>query len=319
MLPPLSPWIATPLGFLLLWLGAEALVHGARRIAVSLGISPLVIGLTLVAFGTSLPEFLVCVTAALQGTPDFAVGNVVGSDIANVGLIGGVAALIAVMAVKREILIRDLPWSIGAGLLLWGFAMRDSIGRVAGAVMLVAFAVYLFQLWRAGGGLAEDEVAEIDQTRLSLSKMLIEGGIALVGLVMLGVGAPMLLEGATAIARAVGISDLVIGLTLIALGTSLPELATALVAAYRGHPELALGNIVGSNIFNILLVMGATAVVHPVAVAPLARVQDIPVMLGLMGILLIMGVTGRRVARGEGAILLLVYLGYVGWLFLRSA
>jgi cation:H+ antiporter len=313
----LSPWIATPLGLLFLWLGAEGLVRGASAIAGAFGVSKLVIGLTLVAFGTSLPELLVCLQAAWTGVPDVAVGNIVGSNIANVGLIVGIAALLAPLAVGTALLQRDMLWAVGAALLLLVFAWSGLMSRVEGIILLILFGVYMVTLFRA-----EREVMRQSESSprepVSIPKQALEGVMLLGGLGLLALGAPLLVDGATSIARHFGISELVIGLTLVAVGTSLPELATAVVAALRGHPEIVLGNVVGSNIFNLLLVLATTAIIIPVDVAGIAAVQDIPVMIGFSVMLFVMALTQRRVTRSEGAVMLALFGVYVTWLFLRG-
>jgi cation:H+ antiporter len=312
----ISPWISTPAGFVFLWLGAEALVNGASRIAHRLGISKVVIGLTLVAFGTSLPELLVCVTAAFRGTPDIALGNVVGSNIANVGLIIGVAAVIAPLVAGRPLRARDLPWAIVAALLVGAFALTGQFGRLAGLLMLALFTGYMVHLFRTEtNGPAAQRTREPDPPAGGVA---LEALMAVAGFAMLLIGAPLLVDGATAVARALGISELVIGLTMIAVGTSLPELATAVVASARRHPELILGNVVGSNIFNLLLVLAMTSVVFPVPVGAVALRQDIPVMIGFSLVLLAVCLGGRRVSRVEGGALLTLYLAYTAWLFMRG-
>jgi len=316
--PPwfLAPIVSVPLGVGMLWLGAEGLVRGASRVAASLGISQLVIGLTLVAFGTSLPELMVCLVAAFRGTPDFATGNIVGSNIANIGLIAGFAALLSPIAVAPSLIRRDIPWAVGAAVAVALAALSGVMGRGAGIAMLVLFSAYMMRLFRTEKRLAAEMKSEEDHLPLPL--LLFELFIGVAGLAMVLAGAPLLLEGATTVARNFHVSELVIGLTLVAVGTSLPELATAVVAVRHRKADIVLGNVIGSNIFNVFLVLGTTSVTAPLPVAKLALLQDIPAMLVISFLLIIFAHPRRHLNRGHGAILLTLYLGYTAWLFMRG-
>jgi cation:H+ antiporter len=312
----LAPIVSVPLGVVMLWLGAEGLVRGASRVAAALGIPQVVIGLTLVAFGTSLPELMVCLVAAFRGTPDFATGNVVGSNIANIGLIAGFAALMSPMALAPSLIRRDIPWAVGAAVAVAVAAFSGVIGRGAGIAMLVLFSVYMARVFRTEKRIAAELKSGDDH--LPLPRMILELSIAVVGLGMVLGGAPLLLEGATTVARSFRVSELVIGLTLVAVGTSLPELATAIVAVRHRKTDIVLGNVIGSNIFNVFLVLGTTAAIRPLPVASLAIVRDIPAMLFISFLLMALALSRRHLVRGHGAVLLALYLGYTVWLFVRG-
>ena len=297
-------------GFVLLLVGGDVLVRGAVGIARRAGLSPMVIGLTLVGFGTSTPELLTSVNAALSGAPGIAVGNVVGSNVANILLILGVAALIAPIAVSRGDFRRDAASLVLATLLAVGLMATGALGRGAGLVLLVGLAAFLLVTLRSGGGVAEaDSVPQEPLPGRAWSWLAFAGGL---GVVILG--ADMLVAGATELARGLGVSEALIGLTIVAIGTSLPELVTSVVAARRGQAGVAFGNVLGSNVFNLLGILGATAVVAPIAVPPQILVFDLWVMVAATAALVVIAVTGWRISRGEGAALLLAYVAYLGWL-----
>ena len=265
-------------GLALLLAGGEALVRGSVRVAARLGVSPLVIGLVLVGFGTSMPELVASLEAALIGAPGIAVGNIVGSNIANILLILGLAAAVFPIATTRRAFTRDGTVLIAASLLMVGVAIAGSLGRVAGLLFLaflLAYTIYTYLAERAGGPSADMHAAAADDVAaghmgLVWGLLLTAGGIAGVAW-----GASLLVGAAIGLARAAGLSEAVIGLTLVAVGTSLPELVTSLMAAIRRHPDVAFGNIVGSNIFNILGIGGVTAVVSPIAVPAQIVVLDV--------------------------------------------
>lgn len=305
---------AVALGLLLLFLGAEWLVKGAAGLGRALGVRPLLIGVTVVAYGTSVPELVVSSAAALEGRSEIALGNVVGSNIANLGLILGLTALWRPVPVEGSLLRRELPVlvlaSLGAPLLLIG-----GVGRLEGGFLL-AGAVAFTAL--AARGLpdpsAEAEAVEADAElvgapggggpgRLSL--------IALVGLCLLVGGGKLFVDGAAAGAAALGVSERVVGLTIVAVGTSAPELATSLVAAARGHASIALGNIVGSNVFNVLFVLGGASLIHPIEADVRAHAVDLVAMAGLTILAVSFMRTGRTVTRTEGAALLAGYIGFM--------
>jgi cation:H+ antiporter len=308
-------WIQLAIGFVLLLGGGEALVRGSVGVALRLGLSPLVIGLTLVGFGTSAPELVACIQAALAGAPGIAVGNIVGSNIANILLILGAAAVIAPIVTTRQAFQRDGPVLIGASLLLLAVILSGAIGRWSGAAFLVLLAGYLGYTYvterRAPDAAAEVYAAEAAEVAprsasLTLSLLLALGGIAVVVY-----GADLLVAAAIVVARDFGVSEAVIGLTLVAVGTSLPELATSVIAAFRRHGDVAFGNIVGSNIFNALGITGATALVAPIAVPGEIIRLDVWVMMATAVLLVLFAVSGWRVSRWEGAVCLIAYAGYL--------
>lgn len=312
------------LGLIALIAGAEALVRGASRMAISLGISPLVIGLTVVAFGTSAPEVAVSVGAALEGNADLAVGNVVGSNIANVLLILGISALIAPLAVSEQIIRQEVPLMIGISALLVGLTIDGTLGQVEAGLLLslaIVYTVFLIVQARRGSAKAQEEAlhelpeaASWDASRLA-QVMLILGGLGLLVL-----GADWLVGAATHFARAFGVSDLVIGLTIVAVGTSMPELATSIMAAIRGERDIAVGNVVGSNIFNILGCLGAAGLVSAsgLPVPEAARDFDLWVMLAVAFACLPVFLTGREIARWEGVVFLTYYAAYTAFLVLSA-
>ena len=305
----------------MLVLGAEALVRGAAALALRFGITPLVVGLTVVAFGTSSPELVVSVQAALSGNGPVALGNVIGSNIANLGLIVGVSATLSPLAVDRRLLTRDVPVMIGSMVILWLFILDGQLGNVEGS--LLAVGIFLYTFWgvtssrrqtRRERAAAEDELPiEVTEAlaqpawKQALNVTLVLGGLAL-----LVVGADLLVDGAVSVAETLGVSQAVIGLTLVAIGTSLPELATTVVAAVRGHGEIALGGAIGSNVFNVLGVIGPAAIVAPISSAGIGT--DVIVIMLALGLLTTFFLaTGRSTKRWEGAILLACYAGYLAW------
>ena len=299
-------------GLLLLVAAASVLVRGAAALALRLGLTPLVVGLTVVAFGTSAPELVVSVQAALAGAGGIAVGNVVGSNIANVGLVLGVAVLLRPLAADPSLFRRDLPVLLVVTALAAALLADGQLGRVEGGVLAAGLVAYLVWSVRA----ARREQASVD---LPVAEPSGPGwrdvAFVVAGLVGLVVGADLFVGGATNLAEAFGVSNAVIGLTVVAIGTSLPELATTVVAALRGEGDLAVGNVVGSNLFNLLGILGIASLVRPLA-APGLQLADVAVMGGLAVALVAMLWTGRRLARAEGAALATVYVAYVGYLVL---
>ncbi|MCB1478823.1 MAG: calcium/sodium antiporter [Rhodobiaceae bacterium] len=289
-------------GLAFLLAGGEALVHGSVAVATRLGISPLMIGLTLVGFGTSAPELFTSVQAALAGSSGIAVGNIVGSNIANILLILGLVALFMPIATQRTALIRDGALLVGSALLFSALCYAGQLGIMAGTVLLAGLAGYLLLLWtqeRHKPETSQPETAAPSQDALLPSVAFTIGGIALVML-----GARFLVSGAIDLARIWGTPESVIGLTIVAIGTSLPELATSIVAAIRKQPDVAFGNVVGSNIFNVLAIGGTTALVTPLTVPPDMLTFDIPIMIAVSFALVIVAWTGSRIVRLEGAFLL---------------
>lgn len=306
-------------GFALLVAGAEALVRGAVRLAGATGLSPLVIGLTVVAYGTSAPEFAASLGAALSGVPDLALGNVIGSNIANVLLILGMTALFAPLVVSRQMVRLDVPIMLAVSLLVFALAADGVIGRGDGVLLVVGGIAYSLLLVWMGKREPDDAVAaEVKPEPVRWGRDL---GLILAGLATLVLGARWLVEGAVAIAQLFDMSELVIGLTVVAVGTSLPELATSILAAMRGQHDLAVGNIVGSCIFNLLLVLGATAAIAPGGIPVGSGVLgfDLPVMTAVALACLPIFFTGHQIARWEGALFVGYYVAYTAYLLLDSA
>lgn len=302
-------------GLICLTLGAELLVRGSSRLALRLGVPPIIVGLTIVAYGTSTPEMIVSAKGALQGQADIALGNVVGSNIFNVLLILGASALIAPLAVSRQMVWQEVPIMIGASILAIFLSFDGNVSRTDGAIMLLLLMGYTWLQVRTG---MKEKSAVPDSERSGSS---VPAAIALivVGLVVLVFGARWLLESSVSLARTLGISELVIGLTIVAAGTSLPELATSILATIRGERDIAVGNVVGSNIYNILGVLGLAAVLSPVGVAAAPAVVDfdIPVMLATAVACLPIFFTGHTIARWEGGVFLSYYAAYVTYLVLH--
>lgn len=305
-------------GFALLVGAAELMVRGAVMLAERFGVSPLVIGMTVVAIGTSAPELVVSVRAAFEGAPGLAVGNVVGSNIANVLLILGVAALISPIQRNEKSLRRDSAMLIGGTLLFIALALRGVLDALAGGLLLFGFIVFLaISYWRDthdAGGDDDDTLAEFEGWPKSLAGEIFA---VLAGLVGLAVGAEVLIDGGVQVARMFGVSEEVIGLTLFAFGTSLPELAATIVAARRGHGEVGIGNVLGSNLFNILGVAGVTAALVPLPLSAKVVGFDMWVMLAATLVMVPVVAFGWRLTRVAGGVLLAAYLVYV-WLQSRG-
>ena len=303
-------------GFILLLGGAEVMVRGAVGLAERFGISKMVIGMTVVAFGTSAPELLVSLNAALSGASGIAIGNVVGSNIANVLLILGAAGLIMPIACAPGTLVRDGIILLIGSAVFTVLVFRDQIDLIGGLILLAVFVAFLgYSYWRemhgdqAGADLHAAEVDEIDGVPHSLW---LASGLLIAGFAGLIIGAELLVEGGVQIARTFGVSEAVIGLTIIAFGTSLPELAASVVAAYRKHADIALGNVVGSNLFNLLLVIGVTATVTPVDVPARVPQFDIWIMIAATLFLMPFMIAGRKqIGRVEAFIFLLAYGAYI--------
>ncbi|WP_322890105.1 MULTISPECIES: calcium/sodium antiporter [unclassified Yoonia] len=293
-------------GLVGLFFGGEALVRGSVGVARRLAIPPLLIGLTVVGFGTSTPELLVSVQAALRGVPDIAVGNIVGSNIANILLIVGVTALVWPITVTGATLRRDTLVMVAAALVLVPVFALGVIGRLPGLVLVAGLAGYLVWAYRTPGA-AEPEDADLPAPSSTWVSVLWVVG----GLVVLMAGARFLVDGSVNIARGFGISEAFIGLTIVAVGTSLPELATSLIAAFRRQSEIAIGNIVGSNIFNVLGILGLTAIITPVPVAGRFLTFDLPVMIVASLVLTALLLTRPQIGRVMGVGLLVAYVGYV--------
>ena len=317
------PIVLIVLGLVLLVAGGELVVRGASRLAEWARIPPVVVGLTIVAFGTSSPELAVAIGAALRGEPDFVTGNIIGSNIYNVLLVLGLSALIVPLVVQRKLVQWDVPAMIGASLALFVFAADGVLTRVEGIVLMLGLAGYLaatvFWSRRQGGGDDEFDV-EYHARSLSGAGVLLNVVLLAGGLALLVIGADRLVDGAVEIAESLGVDRLVIGLTIVALGTSTPELATSVIAAIRGEREIAVGNIVGSNIMNILAIAGFTMIIAPdgVPVADAILRLDLPVMLAVAVACLPIFFRGHRIERWEGAVFIGYALAYTAYLVLDA-
>lgn len=306
--------------------GAEALVRGASALALRAGVSALFVGLTVVGFGTSSPELAASLTATLRGANDVSVGNVVGSNIFNVGIILGLTALIQPVRVRLRAVRRDLLVAIGVCVVPWiSLLAGGEIPRLVGALLILALAFYVWMSWRATRRVPEeDEALARDEVETTLSvhparaRIWANVGLIVLGLAMLIAGSRWFVDAALVIARAVGLSDLVIGLTVVSAGTSAPELVTSLVAARRRNPDIAIGNVIGSIIFNLLGILGAGALVAPQVVNRQVIVLDTVVMLGFTLALLPIMKTGGLISRREGIALILVWAAYTALLLVRS-
>lgn len=295
-------------GLIGLFFGGEALVRGSVGIARRMAISPLLIGLTVVGFGTSTPELLVSVQAALRGVPDIAVGNIVGSNIANILLIVGLTSLVWPIRVSGGTLRRDTAVMVAAAIALVPIFAMGEIGWLPGAVLVLGLVGYLIWSYLQPGDAVDD-----DADASVPASMLLSGLWVLGGLVVLIFGARFLVDGSVSIARGFGISEAFIGLTIVAVGTSLPELATSIIAAFRRQSEIAIGNIVGSNIFNVLGILGVTALIKPIPVADRFLTFDLPIMIAASLALTALLLTRPVIGRGIGLVVLIAYVAYV-WL-----
>lgn len=300
-------------GFALLVWGADKFVAGASAFARRLGVSPLLVGLTIVAFGTSAPELAVSLTAALQGANEIAVGNVLGSNVFNLLVVAGLSAVLCPLIMDRTLLRRDWPLSVAAAVLLLLFLAPDlTISRIEGLILLAIFIVVLVVQIRAamqGRGAADSEEEEV-----SMSPLLIGVNIVL-GLACIIIGGQLAVNGATGIARMFGLSETLIGLTIVAIGTSLPELVTSLVAAHKGQNEIAMGNVIGSNLFNILLILGVSASITPIPVQAVS-VIDCIVLIAASVIFYLPAMRGK-LGRAPGAVMALCYVAYTAYLIIR--
>ncbi|PKP73580.1 MAG: sodium:calcium antiporter [Alphaproteobacteria bacterium HGW-Alphaproteobacteria-6] len=304
-------YLVFAVGLVLLFLGGEVLIRGAVALARRFHLSPLVIGVTIVGFGTSTPELLVALQSALAGAPALALGNVIGSNIANILLILGLAALIMPVPLPLNVMRRDFAVMIGATLMLWAMLAGGVLARWEGAVLVAGLVAYLWISLRGAKPAAATTVNVELPPAMALWRALL---LTLAGLGALMLGARLLVGSATLIARDFGVSEAVIGLTVLAVGTSLPELATAILAALRRHPEIAVGNILGSNVFNILGILGITALVTPIPVEPRFAGFDIGLALAAALSFLAFAALPARVGRIAGGGYLVSYLGYVLWL-----
>lgn len=341
------------LGVIIVLKGADWLTDGAVNIATRFGVSQMVIGLTIVAMGTSMPEFCVSMVSALKGTPDLAVGNVVGSNTFNTLLIVGCSALVAPIMVKRSSVKRDIPFAVVASLLMLLFCLDGAIGRVDAAVLFAGFCLFMFVTLKyaktteepaaavATSGAAtataisdasssetssseasssetsDHEASSSEASQVSGTSMLKAVVMLVVGLLCLIAGSNMFVDNASFVASSLGVSDAVIGLTIVAGGTSMPELATSMVSAKKGNSDIAIGNVIGSNVFNILMIIGITGLVKPMHIAGITTL-DLIMMLASMLLMWFFCRTTYKVKRWEGAVLTIVYLAYLTWLVMNA-
>lgn len=345
------------LGVIIVLKGADWLTDGAVNIATRFGVSQMVIGLTIVAMGTSMPEFCVSMVSALKGTPDLAVGNVVGSNTLNTLLIVGCSALVAPIMVKRSSVKRDIPFAVVASLLMLLFCLDGAIGRVDAAVLFAGFCLFMFLTLKyakttegpaaavATSGAATTGISEASTSQASSSEasssetsapeasssetsaqeasqasgtsMLKAVVMLVVGLLCLIAGSNMFVDNASFVASSLGVSDAVIGLTIVAGGTSMPELATSMVSAKKGNSDIAIGNVIGSNVFNILMIIGITGLVKPMHIAGITTL-DLIMMLASMLLMWFFCRTTYKVKRWEGAVLTIIYLAYLTWLIMNA-
>ena len=315
-------------GLSALFIGANALVHGASKLALSLNVSPLVVGLTVVAFGTSAPEMAVSVGAVINGQADIAIGNVVGSNIFNVLFILGLSALVAPLIVHTQLIRQEVPIMIGTLLILIALSMDAVIGMWDGGLLFALLIMYVVFLIRQSRYASADQTAEFD-TELTKAKPSswdgrwpVQIGLIAVGLLLLVMGSEWLVSASIAFAKQLGISDLVIGLTIVAAGTSMPEVAASLVAAFKGERDIAVGNVVGSNIFNVLGCLGLGGLVSGAAgmvVAPAVLTFDLWVLSAVSLACLPIFLSGREIARWEGAVFLIYYMAYVTYMIMSAS
>ncbi len=306
----LLPSLTVLVGFGLLMWSADKLVFNASQIATKSGISPFIIGVIIIGFGTSAPEMFVSAMAALEGNGNLAVGNAIGSNITNIALVIGVSALLMPLAVKNAVLKHSLPRMLVVTSLAWLLASDGWLSFLDGVILMICLVGYLTLVSRFHDPDMESEIPEVDETH----SIMIEFLWCVIAIILLIGSSRLLVWGAVEIAHFLGVSDLIIGLTVIALGTSLPELAACLAGVRSNSPDLVLGNIVGSNIFNALAVLGIAALVSQTEVNGEALTRDFPVVFILSILLIVFSYTGRRVCRTEGAVLLIIYFAYMAYL-----
>ena len=316
LMPDLAVLIS---GLVVLYFGAEWLVRGASRLASSLGVSPIVIGLTVVSLGTSAPELVVCLVAALQGNPGLAIGNVMGSNLANIGLILGLTSLVHPLEVKHRVVWREMPVMLLITFAIYPIAFDRVLSRMDGFMLLLVLLAYLVWVFRSGH---PDEIKSSHGPRDSMATSeeaasllnLKDIGHVALGSAFLVLGGYCIVKGAVEVASALGISEVIIGLTVVAIGTSLPELATSLVAAMRQEVDIAVGNIIGSNIFNLTAIFGTTAIVRPIMIPETVLSRELAGVVLMSLLLLPILRNGWQIKRWEGALLLTAYIGMGWWL-----
>ena len=294
--------------FLVLW-GADRMTDGAVSIAQRLNIPQIVIGLTIVAMGTSMPEFCVSLVSALKGTPDLAVGNVVGSNIFNVLLIVGVAALVAPIIISRSTVKKEIPWAVLSAIILSAMCLDHDISRIDALILTIGIIAFMIYTLRAAkkGEVEQEEGEKKDY------KPIVAVGLVLLGMACLIFGSNLFVDAATKVAQELNVSEGVIGLTIVAGGTSLPELATSVVAARKGQSAIAIGNVIGSNVFNTLMIVGVTGLICPMQIEGITPI-DLAVMTIGIALLWFFSYTKFTVERWEGALLTLIFTGYMAWL-----
>ena len=312
------------LGLMLLYIGAEFLVRGSSRLALFARISPLVVGLTVVAFGTSFPEFVTSIVAAWQNKIGLAVGNIVGSNIANICLILGISGLLIPVLINPKTVKKELYWMVGASALYWFFGLGGAVTQIEGVILVAG--IIIFSLHMIGTSLKERKTMKAEKSISQESKKLHKLPVAvrlfiyllmtLGGIYVLMLGSGWLIESATNIARKLGVSDVVIGLSLVAFGTSLPELATAIIAIIRSENEILLGNIVGSNIFNILFVGGIISTFYHTPINHRIIIIDLPIMLIVSILLVIIVFKRQQISRLTGLLFVTIYIFYITYTFL---
>ena len=307
-------------GLVLLFFGGELLLRGAVAVALRFGLSPMLIGLTIVAFATSMPELLVTITAGLEGFTDVGIGNVVGSNVANILLILGVAAILKPIKSKPRLILRDTIAMVLASAVFIVYALLGEVGLLQGVAMLAILTIYLVLSYRLERqrGASSDEGDLLEDVGKRPYSLPMAGVLMAIGLAGLCLGSQFLIEGAVDLAKAAGVSDTVIGLTLVAVGTSLPELATAIVAGMRGHSDVALGNVLGSNIMNILLIVGILAIITPFHVATEVLNVDMWIMGAVSLLLLPVLIIGKGINRLGGGFFLLLYAGFIAYQLLSG-
>ncbi len=314
-------------GLVFLVAGGELLVRGASQLAGALGIAPIVIGLTVVAFGTSTPELAVSLNAALSGNADISVSNVVGSNIFNVLFILGISALVSPLVIHSQMIVREVPIMIATSVLFALFAMGGTIQRWEGFVLFAGIIIYTAWLVieakkhkRENRELEKESEQEFGKLRTNKKSLGLSVAFIVIGLGVVMVGADWLVESAVSLAKSFGVSDTVIGLTIVAAGTSLPELVASVMATIKGERDIAIGNVVGSNIYNILAILGISGTIVPngLAVNPSMLAFDIPVMIGVAAICWPFFKSGKRLSRFEGGLFLIAYIAYTGYLIAQA-
>ena len=301
------------LGIIVVLFGADRLTDGSVGLAEKMNVPQIVIGLTIVAMGTSMPEFFVSFVSALKGTPDLAVGNIVGSNIFNGLLIVGVAAIVAPMTISKATVTKDIPFAVIASCMLFGLGFDGTLSRVDCGILFLVFCLFMaYTLHMAKSGQAEENTNGKKPMKVWKSVLFI-----LIGLVCLIFGSDIFVEKASELASQLGVSDAIIGLTIVAGGTSLPELATSVVASRKGNSAIAIGNVIGSNVFNILFILGITGLVHPMEIAGITWL-DYAVMVVSMFLLWLFSFTKLKIEKWEGVLLFITYIAYVTYLVINA-